>query len=375
MQWLRDPQRDSRENIRAAQQALVYAGYPHGDAVTEVTTHLHRVRAALAAPRHALVAGFLTGASMAVGVLLVLAVAIDWIQRVIIAATPLSPDFALPAGTGPTAAQAAARLGASVGVPPSFAAATLALGLAGAGMAHARRSRWRSAGVLQTFTRLRPRRRDWLADALLWLGVGAVFLLFVWALAPLRLGVYVSQALAFLAVPLGTAAFSGGFSRLFTWSLPRVSPVDAAAYVRPIIEREAARQVLVEQHFLGRHTYDRSSYDRIRWAQEFSAAERQGGSAVASRSESAWHRSDEPLATDDLRRVLKALRPGRYILLTGVITAGAWQLARWLSWISHPAYHLGDKAADSNAGVVGILVGLVLGVAVSWLYANVFEDL
>ena len=39
MQWLRDPQRDSREDIRAAQQALVYAGYPHADAVTEVTTH------------------------------------------------------------------------------------------------------------------------------------------------------------------------------------------------------------------------------------------------------------------------------------------------------------------------------------------------
>lgn len=76
MQWLRDPQRDSREDIRAAQQALVYAGYPHADAVTAVTTHLNRVRAALAAPRHAAVAGFLTGAAMVIGALLVLTLAL-----------------------------------------------------------------------------------------------------------------------------------------------------------------------------------------------------------------------------------------------------------------------------------------------------------
>ena len=33
MSWIRDPQRDSREDIRAAQQALVYAGYPHANAL------------------------------------------------------------------------------------------------------------------------------------------------------------------------------------------------------------------------------------------------------------------------------------------------------------------------------------------------------
>ena len=43
MPWFSNPQRDSRNDIRPAQQALVYAGYPHAEAVSEVSTYLSRV--------------------------------------------------------------------------------------------------------------------------------------------------------------------------------------------------------------------------------------------------------------------------------------------------------------------------------------------
>ena len=51
MSWFSDPQRDSRDDIRAAQQALVYAGHSRSEAVAEYGTYLYRLRAALAAPR------------------------------------------------------------------------------------------------------------------------------------------------------------------------------------------------------------------------------------------------------------------------------------------------------------------------------------
>ena len=170
MQWLRDPQRDSRDDVRAAQQALVYAGFPHSDAVTEVTTHLHRVRAALAAPGHALVAGFLSGAAMAISVLLVLTLALGGLGLVLGAVS----DPGTPGNIGPAASDAApaeAGPGSPLGILPAVVVAAPVLGLAGVGMSRVTRNRWRRAGVLRTFTDLRPRRRYLLEAAAVWLGV------------------------------------------------------------------------------------------------------------------------------------------------------------------------------------------------------------
>ncbi len=281
MQWFKDPQRDSREDIRAAQQALVYAGYPHGDAVTAVTTHLHRARAALAAPRHALLAGFLSGAGMAIGVFLVLTLALGGLGLVMGAIGDSGAPVGFTAGApsaAPSAPQADPSPGSPLGILPVVAVATPVLGLAGAGMARVTGNRWRRAGVLQTFVNLRPGRRYLLEAAAVWLGVAGLIVLIVWALAGPQLGANVAQALVFFGVPVGATTLSLGFSNLYTWVLPRVSPVSAAAYARPIFEREAARQIKSERDFYGASRYDRTAYDRNRWADEILGTESQGTS-------------------------------------------------------------------------------------------------
>ncbi len=367
MQWIRDPQRDSREDLRAAQQALVYAGYPHSDAVTEVTTHLNRVRAALAAPRQALVAGFLTGASMAIGVFLVLSLALGGLGLVMRAVG----DSGTPGNIGPAASDAApaeAGPGSPLGVLPAVVVAAPVLGLAGAGMARVTRNRWRRAGVLRTFTDLRPRRRYLLEAAAVWLGVAGVIVLIVWALAGPRLGANVAQGLAFFGIPLGAAAFAAWFSKLYALILPRISPVDAAAAARPIIERDAARQVVSERGYYGRAAYDRTAYDRSRWADEVLASKSQGDFAEARRSQAT--------ARDIAQRsgaYSYGQTPWRRIAHYGLITGGATIAVTFL--IYRMAWLMSPQAPGPGVGVLALFVGLILGVGLTWVYARYFEGL
>ena len=370
MRWIRDSQRDSREDIRAAQQALVYAGYPHADAVTEVTAHLRRVRAALAAPSHALVAGFLTGASMAVGVFAVLTLALGVLGLVIgaVGESGTPAEFAPAVQPAPPAD---ASPGSPLGVLPAVAVAAPVLGLAGAGMSRVTRNRWRRAGVLRTFTDLAPGRRYLLETVAVWLAVAGVIVLIVWVLAGPQLGANVAQGLAFFGIPLGAAAFAAWFANLYAWILPRVSPVDAAAYARPIIEREAARQIKAEREFYGRGAYDRINYDRNRWADEVLATEATEYFADVRRRE-----ATAPLPSSyERRHRLAGTRLGRYMVLTGAITIGGWRLAHWIDWIGHPSVDAGSHAAGPHVDVLGLVLGLILGVVVTWIYAQNFENL
>ncbi len=370
MSWIRDPQRDSREDIRAAQQALVYAGYPHGDAVAAVTTHLHRVRAALAAPRHAAVAGFLTGASMVFGAFLVLTLALGGLGLVMGATGDSgTPGQLVPAPpAAPSAPQADPDPGSPLGVLPAVALAAPVLGLAGAGMSRVTRNRWRRAGVLQTFGDLRQRRRYLLETAVVWLAVAGLIVLIVWAMAGPELGATVAQMLAFFGVPVGAAAFAAWFPKLYAWILPRVSPVDAAAAARPIIEREAARQIKTERDFYGASGYDRTAYDRNRWADEILGTESQGYFAEAQRR--------EDRARDIAQRsgsysygMSVGRRLARYALITGVTTLAMWFFISRLLWIM-----LVDEPGP-GAGVLALFLGAVIGLGLTWLYARYFEGL
>jgi len=371
MQWLRDPQRDSRENIRAAQQALVYAGYPHGDAVTAVTTHLHRVRAALAAPRHAMLAGFLTGAGMAIGFFLVLTLALGGLGLLLgtLGDSGTPTEFVPAAAPAP---QADPSPGSPLGILPAVAVAAPVLGLAGVGMSRVTRNRWRRAGVLETFVDLRPRRRYLLEIAVVWLAVAGLIVLIVWAMAGSQLGATVAQMLAFFGVPIGAAAFAAWFAKLYAWILPRVSPLDAAEAARPIIEREAARQIKTERDFYGASGYDRTAYDRNRWADQILGTESEGYFAEAQRREDrarniAQRSGAYSYGLSGPRRL------ARYALIAGALTVVGWLFIQRLVWIMWPFASPEEFGAEVD--IVAVALGLALGVGLTWIYARYFEGL
>jgi len=371
--WLSNPQRDSREDIRAAQQALVYAGYPHSTAVAAYETYRYRVRAALAAPRDIVWAGFLVGAVMAaIGIAaLLLLLGLGGIVSILVDA-PLLPDESR------TPAPAGSDRGSLLGFLPAILVTTWVLGIAGAGIALVTRNRWRRARALETFIDLAPRRVYLLETAAVWVGVAVLIVAIVWAQAgPRMVGTAVGM-LAFVGIPILSVVFGAGFTGLYSRILPRVSKLDAAAYARPIIEREAALQVKSEREF-----YGRPAYERNRWAEDVlkrldssdAARRRQLADRLARKSESYLHGA--PLGE----------RLPRYGLLTGGGTLVGWFFTRWLLYATEAgvwrwnmagrgeAPDLAPLSAGLGADVAGLFVGLILGVGLTWIYSHYLEGL
>ena len=371
MSWFSDPQRDSRDDFRAAQQALVYAGYPHSEAVAEYETYLYRVRAALAAPRDIVWAGFLVGAAMAaVGLAaLILLAVLGGVVASLVEAPLVPAESATPAPAEPDR-------GSPFDFLPTILVTTWVLGMAGAGIALVTRNRWRRARVLETFIDVAPRRVYLLETAAVWLGVAALIVVVVWAQAGSQMAGDSMALLAFFGIPILALVFGAGFPGLYNRVLPRVSPLDAAAYARPIIENEAALQVKSEREF-----YGRPAYERNRWAEEVLARSdvseasrrRQLAERLARKSESYLHGA--PLGE----------RLRRYALLTGGGTLVGWFFTRWLLWANDAgisrwnlagrgdAPDLAPLSAGLGADLAGLGLGLILGVGLTWMYTHHLE--
>ena len=366
MSWFRSPIRDSPEDVRAAQRALVYAGYPRALAVTEVTRHLPRVRTIVAEPHHVLLAGLITGMTMAVGVVLILALSIGGLGLVM----RTVGDSGAPYGIGPLGPTSTpSQIGSSspLGILLAVAIGTPTLGLAGAGMAWVSRNRWRRAGALLTYADLKPDRRYVMEAAVVWLGVAGLIVLIVGSLAGPQLGSNVAQVLAFFAVPVSAAAFGSWFSGLYKHVLPHVSSVNAAAFARPFIERDAAREIRAERDFYGRSIYHRSAYDRSQWADQVLLAEPSGSCADAQsgvttgRSGAVRMRKDsEPTTLGGWFR--------RYGLAAGGISVAGWLFIGRLIWIMTPG------EANAWVHIVALTLGLTLGVGMTWAFARFIDD-
>lgn len=277
MPWFSEPQRDSPEEFRAAHQALVYAGCPRSEAAAQLQAHLHRVRAATASLRDTVVAGFLTGAAIAVALALVVLVATFVIVVAFGPGVPVKTSGGVAvvrgaetSGTADMPATDPADAGRGPSLDMLVTAATIAvlLSLAGAGLALVSRGRWRRAGALETFTDIDLERRAWLQTLAVWLPIGGLMIL----AAGRQGGEEVAQgaviALAFVGIPLLAVLFDYVFPSLYKWFLPRVSRLDAAAFARPIIELESARRIKAERETYRRSAYHGAAYDQGAWADE-----------------------------------------------------------------------------------------------------------
>jgi len=376
MPWLSNPQRDSPHHLRAAQQALVHAGYPHAEAVSEVSTHLGRVRAAMSTPRDVTVAGFLAGALMAV--IAVAALVIGILVSGLVSSTVHEPGMPLgcPPGLGlrncPShiAAPALDNPGAPLGAWPAIAIGSPILGLAGAGSAHITRNRWRRAGAAGTFSDLAPRRVYLFEIAVLGLAMAALVVGTVWAFAGLQFGGAAFELLALIAIPVGASAFAAAFPGMYARVLPRVSSLDATAFARPIIERDAAFQVVADREFYGRSPYHRSRGDRTAWAD--AVLQGQGFATPAARREALQRRVDRGSGAYS-RGVPLWQRLWRYILIVGAVAVPLWGLSRWVAWILNKIHD--PLALAPLVDVVGWCIGIAVGIAVTLVYVRNLEGL
>jgi hypothetical protein len=276
MSWFSDPQRDSPEDIHAAHQALVHAGCSRPEAEAEFNASLYRVRVASASLRNSVLAGFFTGAAIAVALALVVVVSAGVAAAIgpgVPVATPGGPVVVRAAedsGTAdrPTSEPGDASRRSPLDILVAVATIEVLLGVAGIGVALVSRNRWRRAGALETFTDLDTERSALLPTLAVWVVVGALMVLAVRAQAGEQVVGGVVLVVAFVGVPLLANVFDRAFPILNQWFLPRISPLDAAAFLRPIIEREVALQIESERKTHGRATFHRAFYDRSTWADE-----------------------------------------------------------------------------------------------------------
>ena len=376
MTWFTNPQRDSRDDIRAAQQALVYAGYPHAEAVSEVSTHLGRVRAAMSTRRDVTVAGFLAGALMAAIAATAVVLGV-WVSGAL-SSTAIIPEspFGCPfygSCPGELVIGAFDDPGAPLGAWPVVAIGSPILGLAGAGAAHITRGRWRRAGAASTFSDLAPRRVYLLELGALGLAMAALVVGVVSAFAGSQFSGSAVLLLVLIGIPLVASVFAAIFPRTYAWMLPRISPLDAAAYARPIVEREAALQVVADRDFYARNPYYRSRDDRASWAE--AVLDGQGFAAPSARREALRRRMDRGSGAYS-RGVPLWRRLWRYALISAAVGLSvAWLIGWWAGWIlgaiQYP-YSL-NRLLDVLANVLSLSLGLAVGAAVAWIYANYLE--
>ncbi|MDE2868241.1 MAG: hypothetical protein OXR64_03705 [Chloroflexota bacterium] len=277
MPWFPAPQRDSPDEVAAAHQALVYAGYPRREAAAELQTHLSRVRAASASLRDTVLAGFLVGATLAVSLAFVLAITAFVMDVAVGRGVPVITSGGVAVVRGADNGETSDRpatdpedvgRGLPLDILVSAATIEVLLGVAGAGMALVSRSRWRRAGALETFTDLNPERGAWLPTLAVWVAVGGLMVLAVRIQGGEQLVEGAVIALAFVGIPLLAVVFARAFPSLYRWFLLRVSRLDAAAFVRPIIELESALQIKAERQTYSRSAYHGAAYDQGAWADE-----------------------------------------------------------------------------------------------------------
>ena len=139
---------------------------------------------------------------------------------------------------------------------------------------------------------------------------------------------------------------------------------------RPIIERDAALQVVADREFYGRNPYHRSRNDRTAWAD--AVLHGQGFATPAARREALQRRMERGSGAYS-RGVPLWQRLWRYLLITGAVAVPLWGLSRWVAWILGS---IGNAFALAPlVDVVGVSLGIAVGVLVTWIYARNLEGL
>jgi hypothetical protein len=337
---MRNVRRDNREDLRRAQQALIYAGYSHGEAWRAVIQHLRRVRSAASARRHVLGAGFATGVVMALATMAALVVLVAMGAALAVAAGQAELDDSAP--------------GFLVEMVRAAATTASILGAVGAGLALVDRARQRHAGALRTFVELQDSWLWLLAEALAWVAVLGGVALLIHVQIGHREGLNFLRMMAPFGI-LGAVVYSYWFRRLYPWMLLRWSPVDAAAQARPVVELEVALALLVERDAQSRVSRPSGYTERWAWAESvldearISEAERR-------------RRTQRRLLLP--RGLSRSRQLGRVLLVLG-ITVVVWGIVRWLAWWQYGVPVL-PFVEDAWIDALGLGVGLMLGAAVVW---------
>ena len=351
---------DGAEDLRAAQLALVRAGYPHLEAWQVLVGYLHRVRSARTSLPQAAAAGVITGLVLGLGALFLLFGGVLAVGLLIAyCGMGGQPGVGADAGTASGASQSPFGL-----LRVALTAATLVaplVGLAGAGLAIIERQRWRDAGSDRTFVDQLPGARHLLFEALLWVLAGGVIVAAAAWWGGESAGRNVLQLAGLVGIPIAAAFFGAGFRNLYPQVLPRIGRANTAAFARPVVEREAAIQIDADRAFYGRRAFERDSFDASLWADEVLQRHNVTESERARASAKRLSRRSGASASKHRQRTI------RTIVITVLGALSFELLARWIAWFND-ATPFTPFANHPIIDIIGLGLGIPIGLGCAYLY-------
>lgn len=361
------PADDPREEARAV-EALGHIGVPARKARLEVRRYYRRVRAAVSPVRDVSIAGVMATAVVALGLLAALG-AISLILAIVVGLGQMERPFYVTDGIAVQQVRANAPERTQVDDPPLpglglvLVAVVTAFGMAAG---RAERNHWRRTGVHRTFRELRPDSAHGLEIALV-----TVLAIAVASLSALLAFGGQAMVLVFAVIIPGAllilAAGRAVFAPLFDWSLQHVSRLDAAAYARPLVERDIALELAAEGNFYGRSSFSMASpagnSAAILWAAATLASMGIDPGARRAALQRRIQRKTARAAKDGLtRRDLM-----RYAVSGFGVTLAVWLLVRFMAW---RIYEIDFAPFRTAVGLdaLALAIGTVLAAAFGWIH-------
>ena len=366
------PVDDPREEARAV-EALGHVGVPARKARSEVRRYFRRVRAAVSPVRDASVAGVMATAVFALGLLAALG-AISVILAIVVGLGQMEQPFYVTDGISVELVRANAPEGTQNDAPSLaglglvLAAVVTAFGIAAG---RAERNHWRRTGVHRTFRELEPDGAHGVEIALVTVMAIAVAALFA-------LLAYGGQAmvLVFAVIIPGTllllAAGRAVFAPLFDWSLQHVSRLDAAAFARPLVERDIALEVAAEGNFYGRSSFSQETpagnSAASLWAAQTLASMGIDPDTRRAALQRRIQRKTAMAAKDGLTRRDQM----RYAGGGFGVTFAIWLLVRFMAW---RIYEIDFAPLRTAVGLdaFALAIGAVLAAALGWIHRRHLE--
>ena len=361
------PVDDPREESLAL-VALGHVGVPDGQARSDVRRYLRRVRAAVAPVRHVSVAGILAAAAFTLGLAAALG-AISVILAIVVGVGQIDRPYYLTDGRPVAEVRKAAQAldhdqssPLATMVPVAVAVAT-AFGLVAG---RAERNHWRRSGAHRTYRDLTPDGAHRLEIALLTamaIAVASLTALLAYGGDAIILVFTVIVPGALLLI----AAARTVFPKTFDWTLRHVSRIDAAAYARPLIERDIALEVAAEGESYGRGSFSARRPARDAAASLWAATTLQSMGISPDTRRAALQRRIQ-------RKTAEAADVGltRYDLVRYAgggfgFTFAIWLLVRCIAW---RIYEIDFAPFRTAVGLDAITLtsGAVFAAALSWIH-------
>lgn len=363
------PVDDPREEGLAI-DALRYLGVPQGQARSDVHRHLRRARAAVASVRDVSVAGVLAAAAFT----LVLGVAlgsVSAILAIVVNIGQIDRPYYITEGRPVAEIRRTAQVvddSQSSPLPTMGLVIVAVVAAFGLMAGRAERNSWRRSGAHRTFRDLNldgAHRWEIVLPTLTAIAIASLAALLTFGGDAIGLVVIIIVPIILFFV----AATRLVFAPIFDWALRHRSRLDAAAYARPLIERDVALEVAAEGESYGRGSFSARRPASNAAASLWAAKTLESMGIAPDTRRAALQRRIEQKTAEAANRGMTRRDRMRYAGGGFGFTVAVWLLVRWAAWHIYEIDFVPFRTA-AGLDAIALAAGALVATALGWIHSR-----